>query len=389
MDNQIKRTVFLALSLLVFIAGCANKKANPIINYECDFLPMTTKPDWVLGGENLNSNFFSAVGLSSRVSGGPAAQIQQAKLNARSELASIVRSQIIREVASYISVKNNETIYSETTFRANQISEVILHNVTFERLYLDQSSCLVWAKANVNRIATEEMLARQDSEIEKLKHSKKLFLSANQQFKKLEERKAYLAEAITLLEKTNFLYIPTNYSNAESTLKKYLALEEKLELQGKKEISIKQFKKAMNYFEHARHEKNSKTERLENLSRSRAIIESIDFKYLSVKQSKRQYITDINKLQEYISDDVLRLINVGTSLERAVSLLGPPERVVSAFMWKTTTGVNYNKYWLLSRNGNIECIVLSAGIGFDGAIGSYMRSCKWHSRNRARYIIKI
>lgn len=282
---------------------------------------------------------------------------------------------------------NSQTLSKTKKLHYQEKALTILESIDFEPLILskviskDKSKdyyyqLLAKLKNNINLedlvIFEKNKLNLLNDKLRKLKRHRKVLKVDLDKLEQLELEAQTIHSTTLANERIYFI------KQIENMRKKYWDNLEK----NKQEKSLI---KAENYFMYAKNESKEKRNRLKNIKKAISILESLNIDFI---HNKNELLYQYREYERLLHDDVLRLIHIGMPVSEMGRKLGRPNSIIHSLLWKTTSGYQYGSYWILVRNSLVECIVENRGVGTEGAIGRYMRSCDWHMKHRRKYVVK-
>ena len=360
-------------------------------SYRCNFLPETDPPDWVVSGNTEISGFYVGTGESGKSEHGPTGQLAEAKKRAIDDLAASIQVFVRNEVSVLKSSDQNSNL---TKMMSHHIVNMSLGNLQQEGRWLNRDACVLYVRVKLNKTIADQMLKVQMENIEKFNRSQSLFILAKNDHLKTEERVLHLEEANNILKEIDFNALNTSMV----TSKKYTfyynrnsRLLEEVQSDAKGYLEYIKLKQTLGVYYLAHSKKKRRTSRIRYINKAILKLNTVDFDILNnskyMENDKKYYVNKFYNTRSFLKDKIRFYINTGMNEKMVIKILGKPiEKTKTYYLPLFERGYRYNKYWIIFKNGLVNCIVNVKGFRLNP--GGLCRSCKWHKRYHPRSVIK-
>ncbi len=195
--------------LVFFLASCSSTEkdiADAITVKQCDFLPLSIQPNWILGDSQI-AGYYTGIGESDARDGHDQA-LSKAHQNAVAALSSSIKTRISQEVVIKIS---ESTIDGITDQQVDKISSAVtdnsLKNVERDSVWLDRKSCRLWMRVKIARHEVDRLEAEQINQA-RLGDAIGLYERSRSNHRISSDRLRDIEEAIHLLTVIDFTHLP-------------------------------------------------------------------------------------------------------------------------------------------------------------------------------------
>lgn len=380
------RLIILITITLLCLSSCFGPKS-----YRCNFLPETDPPDWVVSGNTEIPGYYVGTGQASKNKQGPTGQLAEAKKRAVEDLAASIQVFVRNEVSVLKSSDENSNL---TKMMSQHIVNMSLGNLQQEGRWLNRDACVLYVRVKLNKAIADQMLKVQMDNIEKFNKSQSLFILSKNDQLKTEDRISHLEEANRLLKEIDFNALKTSMVTA----KKYAfyfnrnsRLLEEIQSDAKGYLEYVKLKQALKIHSLARSKRYKRTTRIRNINKAILLLSLVDFDILNdskyMENEKKYYLNKFYYTRSYLRDKVRFYINTGMNEKTVLKILGKPiEKTKTYYLPLFERGYRYKKYWIIFKNGIVNCIVHVKGFRLNP--GGLCRSCNWHRKYHPRSVIK-
>lgn len=379
------RTILLISVLCV--SSCFGPKS-----YRCNFLPETPPPDWVVSGSPAIDGFYVGTGSSGKNVQGPTGQLAEAKKRAIEDLASSIQVFVKNEVNTYKS--NHEEKKNLTENISQHIVNMSLGNIQQDGRWLNRDACIVYVRVRLNREIADNMLKKHMENLTKFNKSQSLYILAKNDQLKLEERLLHLEEANKILKEIDFNAL----SRSKITQMRYpfffnrnTRMIEEIQNDQKGYIEHVKLKTALKFYNRSRLRNKRRTTKIRNINRAIFYLSTVDFEVLNnsnyMENEKKYYLNKFYGRRAYLKDEIRYYINIGMNEKEVIKKIGKPiEKTKTYYLPLFERGHKYKKYWIIYKNGLVNCIVTHRGFSLNP--GGLCRPCNWHRKYKRRYVVK-
>jgi hypothetical protein len=180
---------------------------------QCDFLPASPQPDWILGNTQL-TGYYTGIGETGARSGRDNA-LKLARINALTNLSGSIRTNVKQQLTVGITETGSEDrsiVQSQIDSFSKAITDNSVKNIEQDGLWLDKKSCRLWMRL---KVSVKDVEAIQNKNLSRLRLNQ-----ANTDFSKaanienqLAMRLSHIEDAIRRVERIDFSLLPLEHKS--------------------------------------------------------------------------------------------------------------------------------------------------------------------------------